>query len=392
MPASRFARTAAVLTACGIAAALSTGAAAQNCKLSVQASPNVISSGQTSHVDVFGSFPTSVYAFASAQFDVESTDPMWLFASSGAIVGNDVLGINISQSHLPQVGVLADPTNPLRIWTGEIMPAVAGPALVQVHADPASFWYYPSKLTSSPAQGVPVGGSDFIFVNPLVLNGIAFAPGQGTQVSISDDVIVDGKIITAENYDSILIGMLVPAVMKVREATRVGTDQPPEVFTAGARAIQRSRVTSLAVTFDSQVSFDRSNTGDLYAINADLEGEGMIAFSAFSGGVRVAGGDLNGPEGDFLVGAVPDSVDIRVGTGNLSLAAANTYSMLNWSFRFDKPVKIKFFSGKVLTADTLNVSRRIPAGEKDKAGSVNLGWQTFRVKGAQSLTLKPGRF
>ena len=79
--------------AAGLAAAMNGAVAlAVDCKLSVQASPPVLTSGQTANVDVFAHFPSppalnAPYAFASASFDVLASHPAWSLASAGAIVG-----------------------------------------------------------------------------------------------------------------------------------------------------------------------------------------------------------------------------------------------------------------------------------------------------------------
>ena len=76
---------------------------AQDCKLSVQATPQVLYTGQKARVNVLAHFPApptpnAPYAFASAAFDVLATDPQWSFVSDGAILGSDVLGIEVGQA------------------------------------------------------------------------------------------------------------------------------------------------------------------------------------------------------------------------------------------------------------------------------------------------------
>ncbi len=147
-------------------AATSGQALAQDCKLSVHASPCVLYTGQSAAVDVLAHFPSSMYAFASAQFDVDATLPMWSFAASDVIAGPSVQGMSVSQSHAPQRGVYANPANLYRVWRGAFTPLTDEPALVEITADPSAISVYPSRLTSSSVPGVVTVGSDLVFVNP----------------------------------------------------------------------------------------------------------------------------------------------------------------------------------------------------------------------------------
>src|SRR6185369_8877317 len=88
-----------LVLACAVGITPGFAARGQDCKLSIQASPQVLYSGQSANVNVLAHFPKppspgGAYAFASSTFDVHASDPMWTWATAGAIVGNDVLGIN----------------------------------------------------------------------------------------------------------------------------------------------------------------------------------------------------------------------------------------------------------------------------------------------------------
>src|SRR5580765_4568485 len=90
------------LAGAGVLGLATAAALGQDCKLSVQATPQVLYGAQSASVEVRAHFPSppapnAAYAFASALFDVHASNPMWTFASAGAIVGNDVLGISVSQ-------------------------------------------------------------------------------------------------------------------------------------------------------------------------------------------------------------------------------------------------------------------------------------------------------
>lgn len=91
--------------------------------------------------------------------------------------------------------------------------------------------------------------------------GIQFASDSiGDPATAADDVWVDGKIITAENYDSAAqFGQVVgKEVIKANNAA-----QPPviEKIEYAGGAVQRSMVRSLTVTFSEPVQLDRGAIG-----------------------------------------------------------------------------------------------------------------------------------
>jgi prepilin-type processing-associated H-X9-DG protein len=397
----------------GLAGVFPGSALAQDCKLSVQATPHVLYAGESATVDVLAHFPSAPvlnapYAFASAAFDVHASDPLWSLASAGAIVGSDVLGIAAGQPHSPQTGVFADPANPYRVWRGVFTPDSDGPALVEVAADPTSFSVYPSKRTSSWAPREAEGGSDFILVNPLNVGSWLAAPGNGTEIHVSDDVIVDGRIITGENPQALLIGLLLPAVQSGKTyETRVAFDEQPVTFTTTVQVenAQRTRVGSMNLSFDGQAT---GNAGGYVAGANFAFGDGSVRFvryQAFSGGVFVASGDLDASDGvngkipGLVVDSVPDSIGARVGPGRLILAAQNGYSVAEWSLRYDqpvnavvrgtfgrpRPVKIDF----VVVHGVIETGRRLQSSNNLK--QLGLGCHNFEASGVESMSITPAQ-
>lgn len=391
------------LTPALLAVAALTGssiAAAQDGKLSVQASPQVLTTGQSTTVNVFAHFPPlSAYAFASARFDMHATSPLWTFATAGAVFAGDVSGINVGQQHIPQTGVFADPSNPYRVWRGTLKPMSAAPALVEVSADPDEFWVYPSKLTPSAAQRQVDGGSDLVFVNPLPVSGWVAAPARGTQVGVVDDVIVDGKIITAPNPTPILIGLLLPAVQKVRESVvGVQFEDRPDHFAAQVQVqnAQRTLVRQLAVTFDGQTTAGASQ----YIVGVEPLAPTTTVFEGFMGGVSVAAGDIGAAEPfpTLALESLPDVVETRVGPHVRVYSGVDRTLALSWTLCYDEPIAatVRDPQGppRRVMIDKIKLVSVIP----DSASSVqhthnirqlSLGAHTFEASGVDRMILEP---
>ncbi|MBK9387502.1 MAG: hypothetical protein IPN34_22030 [Planctomycetes bacterium] len=213
--------------ALGLAAALaSTPAFAQDCQLVVRAGKLALYPGQSMPVEVFARFHSSAHAFASAQFRVLADLPAWLGVSAGAIIGDDVLNISASQLHQPFLGVFADASNPLRIWSGAFQPASWTPRLVRFETTPLSFATYPSKLTPSTASCVADPTRDFVLVNPISVARFGVAPGDGTSIQRTGL----NQFRAQSTSPAILIGLLLPAVQSSEEEPRVilRSSTPPE--------------------------------------------------------------------------------------------------------------------------------------------------------------------
>ena len=211
VPWKKMGAVAGLLCACGLGGV----ASAQDSKLTMSLSSHSIPSGGVVGVDVFAEFPLQGFALAQAAFDMFSPWPTWTTATSGVIAGNWVHGALFEQNHAPFAGVFADPANPIRVWHGNYRADVAGPAFLKLEALPTSMSYYPSDLTSSSVSVDPWPGRAYLWVDPVEIPGIGeVAPGVGTQM----DVMPDGLVVATPDDDAILIGLLLPAVQKVREA------------------------------------------------------------------------------------------------------------------------------------------------------------------------------
>jgi hypothetical protein len=363
--------------------------------LHVHASPQVINAGQSASIDVLASFPSSMYAFASARFSVFSTDPAWQSVSAGAIVGPDVLGIAASQPHMPQQGVFANPANPYRVWHGVLAPAVRGPALVEVKAAPREFSVYPSALTSSSIPCESTGGSDLILVEPLSVGRWLAAPRAGTHATVSDDVVVDGRIITGENYDSIGIGLLLPAIRPARTSGFiVEFDRPPQTFSFGVQ-IDSDTVPSDTFSLNwAKIEYSREINGVIVAAGAG--GGPHVKFNAYRELTSVANGELGRGEPDerawplFLPSVPPRH---RVSLEQSPNGGANTRVRLE----YDEPVRamVRGRDGRVRTVVIDSVEVVAPVAQPARQSTSNnlhqlgLAVHTFDATGVERIRVAP---
>lgn len=388
------------------AVAFAPAARAQDCKLSVQVSPQVITSGQSTNVRVWAHFPTppapgGAFAFAASNFDVRASLPAWTFAAAGAIVGSDVLGISAGQAHQPQLGNPADPSNPIRIWNGVLRPLAAGPALVEIEADPTDFFVYPSKLTSSAAECDAEGGSGYVFVNPIAVGKWLAAPGEGSTMQRSgDDVIVDGRIITGENWDSASVGV-VPAgsVTFFDSSTRVEFSEPPLSFKATVEARNGDDAPTESVSFNFAQAdvpiYGRAYVGGASFSLADGSVR-FIAFEGFRGGVSVAVGDLDGDGRvpGLAVVSLPQVIEAHAGVGRLYSADRGT----TWTLRYDEPVQalVRGVNGEAqrVELDRIDIfavlEPQAPRRMQNNLRQLSLGCHVFESDGARQMTVTPG--
>lgn len=231
--------------AAALVAVAGLSASAQPSELRIKASPRVVLPGTSARIDVSATIPSSAYALASVDMSVHAPGPAWGYVTSGVAAGGDVLGVSFFQPHAPWLGVMADPANPAHVWTGRYTPASPGPAFIKIEAVPTSLEYYPDILTGSTFQDRPASVSTTIFVNPMRMGPYAAAPGEGDSMRVAS-----GAFAAADEDDdeAILIGMLLPAVQKVREAEgTVCFDKRPTSLALDAEAtgMERTQIQSL---------------------------------------------------------------------------------------------------------------------------------------------------
>ncbi len=372
-----------LVAAAGLAAAPT--AQAQDCKVVPEAVRPAVWFGQTAQINAWACIPPSAYAFASTDFNLLATDGAWNFVSNGAIVGPNVLGINASQPHAPQLGVVADPSNPIRIWTGLFTPTSTTPSLVEFTTLPGPFSYYPSDLTSSTAPCLATGGNEFLFVNPMRIGerGVLAAPGNGTRMSPSGDGGIDALRDPDVPESSVLIGLLLPAVQKCG----VGTvfDQAPDNLRVETD-VSRVEVGGESFTLNF-TKIEYQYTVQSRADNPLPLGMGIVYTN---GGRRM--GSTSSDHGllPFLIARTPDRIDTRLATATVGTPNNPATSMLITTLHFDPPVLVQTRKpgerrGEQFEVDTIEL-RSTFFGDIKKA---YLEMQRFEATGASSMHLTP---
>ncbi|MBL9030750.1 MAG: hypothetical protein JNM80_03470 [Phycisphaerae bacterium] len=375
-------------------ALVTSAAVAQDCSLSVHASPQVLAPGESAKINVLAKFASTFHAFAAATFDMKASHPAWTFASSGVIVGTTVGGIAVSQPHVPPLGILADPANPYLAWTGKLKPTSAAPALIEVVSNPGEFWVYPSAQTSSAAPRDATGDSDYIFVNPLAVGGVRAAPGTNTSVAVHDDVIVDGRIITAENPAPLLIGLLLPAVQSGRSGVGVWIPGRPSDFSVLTQTTDGVSRSNFRLTFNGQTT--SGGAPSLYGVRASGQGSRVSAFDGFIGGVYVATGDVGAPTPGGLpalsLASIPDHIETRV---EQRTASRRGGMLLSVQLMYNSPVvaTLRGPNGqqRTLKMDRIVVSVPLDPGTASSSGNnlrqIALASHAFEAAGVPRMVL-----
>jgi len=344
--------------------------ALSECRLALEIADHVLLPGQSTQVAVLGQFPADAFALAEATFDVTASTPKWISTDGGQVVEGDVVDIGVTQRYEPARGILADPADPLLLWSGTFTPETSEPRLIPVQAIPASMAFYPSNLTSSSVECEPAHARDFILVNPLDIRGALVAPGEGTSV----DPTGPDSFVTESPEQAILIGMLIPAVQKVR----IHPETRPTDLTIETEISEgRNRVPTSGLSFVSNAE----RTGfDLQPDWALADGyEYHVLYAGRTIRLRIAVANNRGLQLERLPNVFSSCVELDRRT-----KSGRVVSRLE----FDKTTRIVTPDGRVLRADAIEVH-----AIQNNLKQIGLGAHVFQAHGAAKVSWSyPGGF
>lgn len=294
---------------------------------------DILIAGSTAHMEVHGLFPVDAFALESADLGVLSTGLKWSNVSGGDLFDADVNDINVAQSFVNQV----DDSNPLLLWSGDFAFPSDEPRLIALQAIPTAMSYFPSELTGSIAVCDPAHDRDFMLANPVAIGDMLVAPGEGTTLEQ-----VDAGSFVAENpEEAILIGLLLPAVQKVR----VGTELRPDFLTIETELNEGpARVPPAALSFES------ATNQAVYEMRPDWGLADQYEYRIVSSGrtvrIRFAATSNRG----LMVERIPDSFSTRVQLER-RLARTRVVSRME----YDAPVRIVTPEGRTYRAEAVEV-------------------------------------
>lgn len=309
----------------------------------------------------------------------------WASASSGAIAGNLVLGAEFSQDHLPFVSIIADSSNPLRIWTGVYAPDNYEPRLVQMTASPIAHSYYPSELTSSSADCEAAPGSTSLFVNPHRIGRVGIVPGAGTDM----EPLPDGGRLTSETgrieAAAICHGVTVLAWARVDgDSPDDGDRVQPSELTIDAtmndsadRPVESHSLNYTEVEFEYKARGESGSQGrwtmPMYTMTPGSDRhDPSFAYAGFLGGVTVAAGDFNDAPGPLSY-TLPTSIRV--------IATVDVGPMIEC--RYDAPTPLFLADGRWVVADRIEIRPANPHPDIRKVGSAR-----FVLDGVGDMTLR----
>ena len=133
----------------------------------------------TFEVELWAHFPDDAHAFMRSVLDVQTSGVDWFdfgdcllggqFAEPGLVSGDDVVGIDVGQSHFPPAMIFADTANPIRVWCREFE-AKTGAPYRSVLASTELFRYYIDASSSETQTCTPIEALRHVFVNPIVID------------------------------------------------------------------------------------------------------------------------------------------------------------------------------------------------------------------------------
>ena len=357
--------------AIALAAGLASAAAASDCRLSLTASDSVLTPGETAQMHAWAGFPATTYAFASADFDITAGMPGWSFASSGAIAGASVLGATASQAHDPAGGILADPSNPKRIWTGTFAPDSYDPQLVLIEATPTDFQVYPSDLTASPAPCAADPGRKWIFINPVIFAGYGAAALNGTEIDI------EGMTVSGANpKGTVCYGVSVLAWARVDGTTMSGLEGATSLTIEVEPAAENTPICYLKYKLD-RVSISS------YQFSMDWAPTDKYVFRLYKDGIMVREFENTDGVAPYTLSHIPEhekttfEVDHTMGWDNVKHK--------KWS---DSGIDVEIPGARSIIVDTIEVEARNSSTPKLQEAICN--GKVFAATGVSELAVTFG--
>ena len=305
--------------------------------------PNVLWPGDHAQVEAWAHHPEDAYAFASAEFQMAADLPGWTDVSDGIIAGGQVQEIAVGQAHNPAEGVFADPSNPIRIWSGIYTPDSSAPRLVQVQATPSAYSYYPSESTSSSVEGDAAPDRDWLLINPLTIGDALVAPGEGTTIlgGHGRDVLLGGA---GTDLQEIQFGFLAPDSPRVR----MDPDTPPTNL-----ALEVEVEEDPYKNFKFRIVFDSSPQASTYDVQPDWPSADAYEYKYFRPDAPPFYLKLDCIDGEatsMSADRVPDAISTRAQLN----CAANQARVIS-RFDYDQPVRVVAPDGTELEAIAFEV-------------------------------------
>lgn len=331
-----------------------------------------IFSGQNAaaHVRIFSGASGGAWSPAAGEFDVIASSGGWHAASAGMFQMGDGSVRSISYN-LPPAPAGAAP-KPVEVWDGTLRSSSSAAGLVRVEARPTAMSVYPTP-SAGPVAVTPTGSVAYILDNPVAFGPALAAPGDGTSMHSGPT----GLVAAATGPDPILIGLLLPAVQKVR----VGTPQAPTDF---AVEFQRPTAGDDMPTEQVSLAYTRA-TSNAYHVRVDTQAAaGDDNCVILPSGLLVCLLDHFALTGGFVAERLPNTHAFEHGidpaTGNL-----RTITTLAW----DQPaqVAIGHFSGPIVRLRFAVVNGSpVPGLVKSGAGTLVL---SSSDAASMNVTLEP---